>query len=181
MGEDPPRTCLSLQKGCLWDAVGMQGRPSEDPVSLAFAMSSLPSPPAPPSGFLSSKAGCASLAVHHFLQVMGPPGGGRRGFPPVCVVSVLLCGSAYLCFALGCVGREGLAMTLLGVRNCGRRLTCCRHARLLCCLVLCDSWPALSIVPGAWSVSCAYWRSFMLIVGVPCRLCSLAVFVAFSV
>ena len=38
-----------------------------------------------------------------------------------------------------------------------------------------DSWVALSMVPGAWSVSCADWRSFMLVAGVPCLLCSLAV------
>ena len=31
------------------------------------------------------------------------------------------------------------------------------------------------MVRGAWSVSCAFARSFVLIVGVPCRLCSLAV------
>ena len=28
---------------------------------------------------------------------------------------------------------------------------------------------------GAWSVSCAYWRSFVFIVCVPCLLCFLAV------
>ena len=39
----------------------------------------------------------------------------------------------------------------------------------------CESWPALSMVPGAWSVICAYWRSSVLITGVPCLLCSLAV------
>ena len=32
-----------------------------------------------------------------------------------------------------------------------------------------------SMLPGAWSVSCADWRSFVLIVGVPCLLCSLMV------
>ena len=37
------------------------------------------------------------------------------------------------------------------------------------------SWAALSVVPGAWSVSCADWQSFVLIVGVPCLMCSLAV------
>ena len=37
------------------------------------------------------------------------------------------------------------------------------------------SWAALSMVPGAWSVSCAYWRSFLLILGVSCLLCSLPV------
>ena len=52
-------------------------------------------------------------------------------------------------------------MTLLGVRNYGRRLLCWRHAWLLCWLVLCDSWAALSMVPGAWSVCRAYWRSLV--------------------
>ena len=28
-----------------------------------------------------------------------------------------------------------------------------------------DSWAALSIVPGTWSVSCAGWQSFGLIAG----------------
>ena len=37
------------------------------------------------------------------------------------------------------------------------------------------SWDALSMVPGAWSVNSADWRSFVLSVGVPCLLCSLAV------
>ena len=32
-------------------------------------------------------------------------------------------------------------------------------------------WAALSVVPGAWSVSCADWRSFGLIVGVFVFLC----------
>ena len=41
--------------------------------------------------------------------------------------------------------------------------------------VVCNSWDALSMVPGAWSVSCAFWRSLMLIAGVPCILCSMAV------
>ena len=31
-----------------------------------------------------------------------------------------------------------------------------------------DSWAAFSMVAGAWSVNCADWRSFGLIVGVPC-------------
>ena len=31
------------------------------------------------------------------------------------------------------------------------------------------------MVPVAWSLSFAFWRSFVLIVGVPCLLCSLAV------
>ena len=35
------------------------------------------------------------------------------------------------------------------------------------------SW-ALSMVPGAWSVSCAFCRSFVLSVGMPCLLFSLA-------
>ena len=30
-----------------------------------------------------------------------------------------------------------------------------------------DSWADFSMVPGAWSVNCADWRSFGLIVGVP--------------
>ena len=34
MGEDPPRTCLSLHKGCLWDWVWMQDGPSEEPVRI---------------------------------------------------------------------------------------------------------------------------------------------------
>ena len=37
------------------------------------------------------------------------------------------------------------------------------------------SCAALSMVPGAWSVSCADWRSIVLTVGVPCLLCTLAV------
>ena len=37
-----------------------------------------------------------------------------------------------------------------------------------------DSWAALSIVPGTWSVSCAGWQSFGLIAGVSCLLCSSA-------
>ena len=66
-------------------------------------------------------------------------------------------------------------MTLLGARNYGRRWMCWRRAWLLCCLVLRDSWVALLMVPGAWSVRCAYWLSFVLIVGNPRLLCSLAV------
>jgi len=31
-----------------------------------------------------------------------------------------------------------------------------------------DSRSALWMMPGAWSVSCAYWRSFVLILGDPC-------------
>ena len=30
------------------------------------------------------------------------------------------------------------------------------------------------MMPGSWYVSCADWRSFVLTVGVPCLLCSLA-------
>ena len=37
------------------------------------------------------------------------------------------------------------------------------------------SLAALSMVPGGWSVICADWRSFVLIVGVLCLLCSMAV------
>ena len=37
------------------------------------------------------------------------------------------------------------------------------------------SWAALSIVPGAWSVSCAGWQSFGLIVRVSCLFFSSAV------
>ena len=50
-------------------------------------------------------------------------------------------------------------------------------AAVLVGVVRLDSWVALSMVPGAWSVSCADWRSFMLNIGVPsqCLLCSLAV------
>ena len=41
--------------------------------------------------------------------------------------------------------------------------------------VMClDSWVALSMIPGAWSVSCADWRWFVFI-GVPYLLCFLAV------
>ena len=56
-------------------------------------------------------------------------------------------------------------MTLLGVRNYGRKLLCWRRAWLLYWLVLCDSWPPLSMEPGVWSVSCGYGQSFVLIVG----------------
>ena len=38
-----------------------------------------------------------------------------------------------------------------------------------------DCWAGLSMVPGAWSVCCADWRSFRLIVGVSYLLCSFAV------
>ena len=38
-----------------------------------------------------------------------------------------------------------------------------------------DSWAAVSMAPGAWSVSCDDWRSFVLIAGFSCLLCSLAV------
>ena len=68
-------------------------------------------------------------------------------------------------------------MTLPGVRN-GRLevavLEACTAAVLVGVIRL-DSWAARSMVPGAWSVSCADWRSSVLIVGVPCPLCSLAV------
>ena len=39
-----------------------------------------------------------------------------------------------------------------------------------CCVgvVRLDSWAALSLVPGAWSVSCADWRSDGWIVDVLC-------------
>ena len=57
-------------------------------------------------------------------------------------------------------------MTLLGVSNYGRRLLWWRCAWLLCWLALCDSWGSLSMLPGAWSVSCAYWRLLVLIVNV---------------
>ena len=79
----------------------------------------------------------------------------------VSVVSVVLCGSARLCFALVCVGRKRLAMILLGVRNYDRRSLCWRRAWLLCWLVLCDSWAALPMVPGNWSMRVASWRSFV--------------------
>ena len=46
--------------------------------------------------------------------------------------------------------------------------------------MLCDSCAALSMEPGAWSVSCAYWWSFVLISGLPCPLCSLAMLRAWS-
>ena len=38
-----------------------------------------------------------------------------------------------------------------------------------------DSWAARSMVPGAWSVSCADCQSFVVTLGVPCLFCSLAV------
>ena len=37
-----------------------------------------------------------------------------------------------------------------------------------------DSWAAVSMALYAWSVSCTDWRSFVLIVGVPGLVCSLA-------
>ena len=45
-------------------------------------------------------------------------------------------------------------------------LEACKAAVLVGVMRL-DSWAALPIVPGAWSVRCAGWRSFGLIVGVP--------------
>ena len=93
------------------------------PHSLAFALPPLPSSPPPPiAPFPSPAARRAFLAVHQFLLITGPPGGGRRMFSLVRVVSALWCGSARLCFAFGYVGPEGVAMTLLGVYNYGRRL-----------------------------------------------------------
>ena len=45
-----------------------------------------------------------------------------------------------------------------------------------CWMVLCDLLCAAhSMVPGAWSLSCADCQLFVLIVSVPCLLCSLAV------
>ena len=41
----------------------------------------------------------------------------------------------------------------------------CRVAVLMCVVGL-DSWAGSSMVPGAWSVSCADYRSFGFIVGV---------------
>ena len=39
-----------------------------------------------------------------------------------------------------------------------------------------DSWAVLSMVPGAWSVSCAYWRPVVFFgLSASCLLCSLAV------
>ena len=46
-------------------------------------------------------------------------------------------------------------------------LTACVATVLIGAMRL-DSWAALSIVPGAWYVSCVGWRSFGLIVGVSC-------------
>ena len=66
-------------------------------------------------------------------------------------------------------------MTLLGVGNDGGWLLCWGRARLLVGVMRLDSWAALSIAPGAWSVSCAGWRSFGLIEGVPCVFRSSAV------
>ena len=53
-------------------------------------------------------------------------------------------------------------------------LKACMAAALIGVVCL-DSRAALSIVPGAWSVSCVGRRSFGLIVGVSCLLCSSAV------
>ena len=53
-------------------------------------------------------------------------------------------------------------------------LEACTAAVLVVVMRL-DSWVTLSMVLGAWSLSCADWWSFGLIVGVPCLLCSLAV------
>ena len=44
---------------------------------------------------------------------------------------------------------------------------CCAGAVHGCCAGWCYV-TALAMVPGAWSVSCADWRSFVLTVGVPC-------------
>ena len=48
-------------------------------------------------------------------------------------------------------------------------------AAVLVGVIYMRKWAALPMVLGAWSVTCAYWRSFVLIVGVPCLFCSLAV------
>ena len=58
--------------------------------------------------------------------------------------------------------------------NCHTVLDACMAAVLVGSMRL-DSRAALSMVPGASSVSCACWRSFVLILGVSCLLCSLAV------
>ena len=55
----------------------------------------------------------------------------------------------------GC-GLHGESPKRLGVCHYGRRLLFWRRAWLLCWLVLCDSWTAVSVVPGALSFSCAY-------------------------
>ena len=56
---------------------------------------------------------------------------------------------------------------------------CCAAGVQGCCAGWCcmrvDSWAALSLVPGAWSVSCADGRSFGLIVGVICFFVSLGI------
>ena len=69
-------------------------------------------------------------------------------------------------------------MTLLGVRNYGRRLRFWRRAWLLCWLMLCGSWAALSMVPQApvngasgWCLVCEVW--LLAVVSVDCR-CSLS-------
>ena len=49
-----------------------------------------------------------------------------------------------------------------------------RTAAVLVRVMRLDSWAPLSMLPGAWSVRCVDWRSFVLTVGVPGLLCSLA-------
>ena len=64
-------------------------------------------------------------------------------------------------------------MTLLGVRR-EVVLEACK-AVVLVRIMRRDSLAALLMVPGASCVSCANWRSFVLIVGFSCFLGSLAV------
>ena len=45
---------------------------------------------------------------------------------------------------------------------------------------VCDCWAARSMEPGSSSVSCAYWRLLVVLVGVPCLRCSLAASVVLS-
>ena len=67
-------------------------------------------------------------------------------------------------------------MILPGVCNDGGMSLCWRSTvAVLVGVMRIDPWGALSMVPDAWSVNCADWRSFVLIIGVPCRLRSLAV------
>ena len=61
---------------------------------------------------------------------------GPRVSPLRQVVSVWYCSPARLCFVPGCIGREDMVMTLLGVGNDGGWLLCWRRALLLCWLVL---------------------------------------------
>ena len=69
-------------------------------------------------------------------------------------------------------------MTLLGVRSYIWQevavMEACTAAVLVGVMRLL-SCPYDGAWCSSWSVSCAFWRPFVLIVGVPCLLCSLAV------